>query len=60
MVCPSRTVFDSLIPAFQASFAPLFDDLATLGGEASDQHFFPAGRLLPPVRLHLANQVLLI
>ena len=59
-VSPRRTVIDSLVPPFQASFAPLFDDLASLVSVVSEQHFFSAGRLLLPVRLHLANQVLLI
>ena len=31
-----------------------------LVGTGSEQRFFAAGRLLPSVRLHLANQVLLI
>jgi len=59
VVSPNRTVVDSLVPAFKAFCAPLLDDLASLVGVVSEQ-LFPAGRLLLPVRLHLANQVLLI
>ena len=38
----------------------LLDDQYSLIGAGSEQHLFAAGRLLLPVRLHLANQVLLI
>jgi hypothetical protein len=60
IVSPSRTAVDSLVLPFQASVAPLFDNLASLVSVVSEQHFFSAARLLLPVRLHLANQVLLI
>jgi hypothetical protein len=40
--------------------APLFQDLSSLAGIANEQHSFATGRLLTPIRLHPANQVLLI
>jgi hypothetical protein len=40
--------------------APLFQELPSLAGIADEQHCFAAGRLLTPIRLHPANQVLLI
>ena len=39
---------------------PLLNDRDTSIGVRSEQRFFAAGRLLPSVRLHLLNQVLLI
>ena len=47
-------------PPSHAFVAPLLDSASSLVGAGSEQHFFSAGRLLLPVRLHLANQVLLI
>lgn len=44
----------------QTLVVPLLTDLSSLVGSVSEQHSFGAGRLLLPVRLHLANQVLLI
>ena len=55
-VSPRRTVSASLIPSFQASFVALPDGQltrVTIGSQATS-------RLLLPVRLHLANQILLI
>jgi len=60
VVSPNRTVRDGFVPPFQTFSAPLLDDLPALVGNAAEQRFFPTGRLLLPVRLHLANQVLLI
>ncbi|MGA2797261.1 MAG: hypothetical protein ABSE63_06780 [Thermoguttaceae bacterium] len=40
--------------------APLFQALSSQAGIANEQRFFAAGRLLTPIRLELANQVLLI
>ena len=59
-ILPNHTVSDSVIQPFHASFAVLLDDLFLPVGIDSGLHDQPAGRLLPPVRLHLANQVLLI
>ena len=59
-VSPSRTVSDSFVPPLQASCARLLDDPASPLGVGSEQHSRATGRLLLPVRLHLANQVLLI
>jgi hypothetical protein len=44
----------------QALAVSLHGDMPTPIGTASDQHFSQFGELLLPVRLHLANQVLLI
>lgn len=55
-----RPVIDLVASPCHVSFALLFDDPLSLVSAASEQHFFPTGRLLLPVRLHLANQVLLI
>lgn len=38
----------------------LLDNACSPTGISSNQHFFATGRLLIPVHLHLANQVLLI
>jgi hypothetical protein len=38
----------------------LFDNTIALVNIVSEQRFFATGRLLLPLRLHLANQVLLI
>ncbi len=59
-VSPSRTVSSSFVPPVQASFVALLDDQPSQAGIGSEQHVLAAGRLLLPVRLHLANQVLLI
>lgn len=45
---------------FQMFAAPLFQALSSQAGIANEQRFFAAGRLLTPIRLELANQVLLI
>ena len=60
LVSPRRTVSRSLIPPFQASFVALPDGQLTRVAIGSQQHSQATGRLLLPVRLHLANQVLLI
>lgn len=60
VVSLGRPVIDLVASPCQASFALLFDDPLSLVSAASEQYFFPTGRLLLPVRLHLANQVLLI
>jgi hypothetical protein len=59
-VSSSRTVSDSFVQPVQASFVALLDDQPSLVGIGSEQYSPTSGRLLPPVRLHLANQVLLI
>jgi hypothetical protein len=54
------TVAKSLDQLYKAPAALLFNDVfAPLGG-SFERHFFPASRLPPPIRLHPANQVLLI
>jgi hypothetical protein len=40
--------------------APLFQDLSSPAGIANERHCFATDRLLTPIRLNLANQVLLI
>ena len=58
---PPRTEMGSLFGQLSQMFvAPLFQDLSSLAGIANERHFFAAGRLLMPICLHLANQVLLI
>jgi hypothetical protein len=57
---PRRTVAGSVLLRFQTSFAALPDDRLSGAGIASHVRFRATGRLLMPVRLHLANQVLLI
>jgi hypothetical protein len=59
-VSPSRTVSDSLVLPFQAFFAPSLDNQLPPVGMGRGRDFLASGRLLLPVRLHLANQVLLI
>ena len=59
-VSPSRTVNDSSIQPFQASVAVLLNELPSLVNLNTEQYSLASGRLLLPVRLHLANQVLLI
>jgi len=44
----------------QAFVAPPVCDVSSLLGVSFEQRFFSTGRLSLPVRLHLANQVLLI
>jgi len=60
LVSPRRTVGGSLIRTFQASFAALPDGQLTRVAIVSQQQYQATGRLLLPVRLHLANHVLLI
>jgi hypothetical protein len=59
-ISPSRTVSDSLSQPFQASVAVLLNDLPLPSGISSGQRFLPMSQHSLPVRLHLANQVLLI
>ena len=59
-VSPNRTVSDSFVLPLQAFFVALLDDQLPLVGIGREQHTLSSGRLLLPVRLHLANQVLLI
>ena len=59
-VSPRRTIGGSLVPSFQASFAALLDDRLSRGATGLQQQLGGTGRLMLPVRLHLANQVLLI
>ena len=51
---------DSFAQPFQAFIILLLNDQHPLVGSGSEQHFFAPGWLQPPVRLHLANQVMLI
>jgi len=60
VVLPSRAVSESFVQCFQASFIPLLDDAPSLCVILSGQYFFSTDRLLPPIRLHLVNQVQLI
>jgi hypothetical protein len=50
----------SFIQPMQALAVPLLDDLCAQPGIAAGQRVFSQGRFSLPVRLHLANQVLLI
>lgn len=59
-VFSSRAVSDLLVQPLQVSFAALLYDQPSLVGFCSEQPCLASGRLLLPVRLHLANQVLLI
>jgi hypothetical protein len=57
----NQTVSNSLTLSFQTVFVALPDDRLPLVGFGPDRQFsLTSGRLLLPVRLHLANQVLLI
>lgn len=57
---PRSEVVNSFVHLSQMLVAPLFQDLSSLVGIANEQHSFATDRLLPTIRLHLANQVLLI
>jgi hypothetical protein len=59
-VSASQAVSDSLTLSFQTVFMALPDDQLPLVGCGPEQLSLASGRLLLPVRLHLANQVLLI
>jgi hypothetical protein len=59
-VIPSRAVCDSFVRPFQASISVLVDAQPSPAGFGPEQHALFSGWLLLPVRLHLANQVLLI
>ncbi|MGD0655321.1 MAG: hypothetical protein ABSA16_13330 [Thermoguttaceae bacterium] len=54
------TVAKSLDQVYKAPAALLFNDVFAPSDDSFERHFFHAGRLLPPIRLYLANQVLLI
>jgi hypothetical protein len=60
IVVSSSPNSNSFAQPFQASVVLLLDDQHPLVGSGSEQHFFATGWFLLPVRLHLANQVLLI
>jgi hypothetical protein len=60
VVLPSRPAGTSLEKALHAVVVVLPNDLSSVLGSESERHALPTGRLLLPVRLHLANQVLLI
>lgn len=60
LVSPRRIVGGSLIRTFQASFVGLPDGQLAHAAIGSLQHSQASGHLLLPVRLHLANHVLLI
>ena len=60
LVPPRRTVSGSLIRPFLPSFVALPDVQLTRAAIGSLQHSQASGHLLLPVRLHLANHVLLI
>ena len=59
-----RTANDTIAKAFLqprlAHVTPMLADDSALVGVFSEQHTLASGRLLLPVRLHLANQVLRI
>ncbi|MBL7039406.1 MAG: hypothetical protein ISR77_12305 [Pirellulaceae bacterium] len=59
-VSPRRTVSGSLIQPFQASFVAWPAGQITSVAIGSQQQAQATGRLLLSVRLHLANQILLI
>ncbi len=60
VILSSPTDTDSFGQPSQAFVAPPVCDLSSSLGISFEQRFFPTGRLSLPVRLHLANQVLLI
>jgi len=57
---PPRTVAGSALPRSQASITALTDERLFWAGIASRERLRATGHFLMPVRLHLANQVLLI
>lgn len=57
---PRSEVSDSFGQLSQMFASPLFQDLSSAAGIANERHFFATSRLLTPIRLNLANQVLLI
>ena len=60
LVNPRRTPSGSLVRLFQASFAALPNGQLARAASGSLPHSQASGCLLLPVRLHLANRVLLI
>jgi len=54
------TVAKSLDHVYKAPAALLFNGVFAPSDDSFERHFFSAGRLLPPIRPHPANQVLLI
>jgi hypothetical protein len=59
-VSPHRVMSESLVQPFQAFFVALSDDHLPLAGFGPGRPSLASGRLLLPVRLHPANQVLLL
>lgn len=59
-VSPDRTLSDSLGPSLGVVFVSVLDDPIPTVGIGLKRPLLTSGRLLLPVRLHLANQVLLI
>ena len=59
-VSQARTVSVSFVPFCHTFFAALSDDRPLAAGVGPEQVSFASGRSLLPVRLHLANQVMLI
>ncbi len=60
MVCSGQPDGDSLVQPFQAFRAVLLDDRPSPAGSGRQRYDQASGRLLLPVRPHLANRVLLI
>jgi len=59
-VLPSQPANNSFVQPLQAFVIVLLTDQSFFVGTGSEQCFFATGWLLLPVRLHLANQVMLI
>jgi hypothetical protein len=57
---PNKTIARLLIQVFEIPTVSLVEDVLASYRRFSGQHICLTGRLLLPVRLHLANQVLLI
>jgi hypothetical protein len=60
VVSTTSSVGYSIAQHVKVFVTTLLVDGSSLTGSATNQHSFSAGRLLLPVHLHLANQVLLI
>jgi hypothetical protein len=60
VVSATPSVGYSITQPIKVFVTPLLDDASSLTGISFNQHSFSTGRLLLPVHLHLANQVLLI
>jgi hypothetical protein len=59
-VPPSLTASHSLTQPLQGFVITLIEETTSPKGIVAEQNFFATGRLPLPLRLHLANQVLLI